>query len=58
MKKIVLLLIFLTVLISCKTKNDKSCVKWYMEDRGYSYKDACKECEDIEENVEEDLQHE
>lgn len=43
MKKIILLGVF-TLLVSCKTTTEK-CVDKLIEEEGYSYEEACDECE-------------
>lgn len=44
MEKIFILLVAITSLISCKTTTEK-CVDKLIEEEGYSYEEACDECE-------------
>ncbi|WP_324069245.1 MAG: hypothetical protein RSE15_01605 [Flavobacterium sp.] len=46
MRKIFILLVAITSLISCKTTTEK-CVDKLIEEEGYSYEEACDECEYI-----------
>jgi hypothetical protein len=49
MKKILLLVIF-TSLFSCKTEKE-SCIEGLI-DKGYTYDEACDECEQLKEDSE------
>ena len=46
MRKTFIFLIAITALISCKTTTEK-CVDKLIEEEGYSYEEACDECEYI-----------
>lgn len=50
MKKMLCFLIFLTILISCKSSHE-NCVQGLIDDKGYSYDDACNACDDIENDL-------
>ena len=51
MKKIFYILILFTVFISCKSQRDE-CVKKLVDKEGYSYDEACKECDQMESDSE------
>lgn len=51
MRKIFLAFIVVVLLNSCKTKTE-SCVERLIDEKGYSYKEACDECEQIREDSE------
>ena len=51
MKKIFLVFVVMTALNSCKTKTE-SCVERLIDEKGYSYKEACDECEQMREDSE------
>ena len=46
MKKLVLFAILLISLISCKSSRE-SCVENLVDNEGYSYQQACDECDDM-----------
>ena len=45
MKRVLLILVFAIFCISCESKRD-SCIKAFMEEKDYSYEDACEACDD------------
>lgn len=48
MKKLTVI-VMLTLLSSCESKMDK-CIKEYVDEKGYSYEDACEICKEMEED--------
>jgi hypothetical protein len=51
MKKLFLILILLASFNSCKSKTE-SCIESLMNEEGYSYEEACDECEQAREDSE------
>jgi hypothetical protein len=44
MRKIILASVLIATFISCKSKTE-SCVEGLMDEEGYTYEEACDECE-------------
>ena len=51
MKKIIIAFVLITTFNSCKSKTE-SCIEGLMDEEGYSYEDACDECEQAREDSE------
>lgn len=51
MKKIFLIALVSTTLNSCKTKTE-SCIQRLIDEEGYTYDEACDECEQMREDSE------
>jgi archaellum biogenesis protein FlaJ (TadC family) len=46
MKKIIFIIATMALLISCKSQREE-CIKDLVDDKGYSYDDACDACDDM-----------
>jgi hypothetical protein len=51
MRKLVLLIFVITALNSCKSKTE-TCIQRLIDEEGYSYEEACDECDEMREDAE------
>ena len=53
MKNLLILWLISSMFYSCESKKD-SCIRRLVDEQGYSYKDACENCDEMRNNFEGD----